>query len=538
MLLAPLAVFGPLDWAVLAGYFVLVTVVGLAVARKEQDTDEYFLGERSIPAWAAALSLVATMLSAATFVGVPDMAFGGDITYLSLSIGGIVAVFVVAFVFVPRLYHAGSVTIYGYIAQRFGENARLAISCMFILGRLLASGSRLFMAAIPVCLLMFGDKDASLWHLVMAICLISAVGTVYTVMGGVRAVVWVDVIQLAIVVGTAFMTIGILMHRIPLDLAGMLHVLGNTPGGPDGGSKLRLIDFSFSPTVNYTLWTAIIGGTFLNTATYGVDQDLAQRFLVTKSAWRGSVSVIASQLISIVVVALFLCIGLLLFLFYKGPHAPHGEHMAPANGISVYPWFLLNELPPVLSGLAIAGFFAIAQGSMDSAMNALASSIVSDIWLPLRRRRDPVTKIGSAEASRFTVACVGMLLSAFAIFCAIVYDPHQRMLLDFALGVMTFAFTGMLGVFLTALLTERGNGASVIVALLAGVIVVSLLQDSILGWWTLHMFGHAYRLAWPWWMPIGTIASFLCCVAGNSKNHRYVNSADVGRDREESPAQT
>lgn len=518
MLLFPLAIFGPLDWVVLVGYFALVTWVGFAVARKDQNAEEYFLGERSIPAWAAALSIVATMLSAATFVGVPDAAYLGDISYLSLSIGGIIAVFIVAFVFIPRLYNAGSVTIYGYIAQRFGDSARLAVSCMFILGRLLASGSRLFMAALPVCLLMFGAKEPSLRQLTFAICLISAVGTIYTTMGGVRAVVWVDVIQLAIVVGTAFMTIGLLLHRIPLNLSGIMHALANSPSRPHGPSKLHVIGFSWDPTITYTFWTAIIGGTFLNTATYGVDQDLAQRFLVTRSAFRGSMSVIASQIISIVVVSLFLLIGLLLYIFYQRPDITHAVHITPQAGESIYPWFLLNELPTLFSGLAMAGFFAIAQGSMNSAMNALASSIVADIYLPLRGKRG-----ATAEASKLTVAAVGTLLCAFAIFCAAIYDPHHTTLLDFALGVMTFAFSGLLGVFLTALLTHRGNATSVIIALIVGVLIVTALQDNIMAHWTPHVFGHAVRLAWPWWMPIGTIASFLCCVLGSPRKNPASN---------------
>jgi solute:Na+ symporter, SSS family len=521
MVFSTLAIFGPLDWGVLIGYFALVTLVGLAVARKDQDTDEYFLGDRSIPTWAAALSIVATMLSAATFVGVPDAAYSGDLSYLSLSLGGVIAVFVVAFLFIPRLYHAGTVTIYGYIAQRYGETSRLAVSCMFILGRLLASGSRLFMAAIPVCLLMFGAKQPALWQLVLAICLISAVGTIYTVMGGVRAVVWVDVIQLAIVVGTAFITIAILLHRVPVSVPEIIHVLAHSPSRPHGASKLHWLDFSFNPTITYTVWTAIIGGTFLNTAVYGVDQDLAQRFLVTRSAFRGSISVIASQFISIAVISLFLCIGLLLYVFYQRPDVMHTTHVTPQNGNSIYPWFLLNELPTVLSGLSIAGFFAIAQGSMDSAMNALASSIVADIWLPLRQRyfkNDP-NSAASAKASKLTVAVVGAMLGGFAIFCAIIYDPHNKTLLDFALGVMTFAFSGLLGVFLAALLTSRGNSVSVIAALIAGILTVTMLQDSIMAWWTPHIFHSVWRLAWPWWMPIGTVASFLCCVLGAPATH-------------------
>lgn len=511
-----LAVFGLLDWGVVIAYFALVTIVGLAVARKDQDAKEYFLGNRSMPTWAVAVSIVATMLSAATFVGVPDSGYAGDLSYLSLTFGGLIAVFVVAFLFIPRLYRAGTVTIYGFLAQRFGETARIAVSCTFIFGRMLASGARLFLAAIPLCLLMFGSKAPHVWQLVVAICLITAVGTFYTVMGGVRAVIWVDTIQFAIVIGAAFLSVGILLHRIPLNISQIVHVLASSPTATAGHSKLHLLDTSLDFTKPYTIWAAVFAAVFLHTAAYGVDQDLAQRFLVSKSVLRGGISVISSQLISIATISLFLVIGLLLYIFYQRPDLMKAVHEAPANGISVYPWFLLNELPTVLSGISIAGFFAIAQGSMDSAMNALASSIVADLYLPMKRRygRNP-GDLGGGEASKITVAAVGAAMCLFAIFCAIIYDPKSKSLLDFALGVLTFAFAGMLGVFLTALLTRRGNSASVIAALIAGVVTVVLLQDGILAWWTTRLFGSALKLAWPWWMPIGTIVSFAVCVLGS-----------------------
>jgi SSS family transporter len=511
-----LAVFGPLDWGVVIAYFALVTWVGLAVARKDQDAKEYFLGNRSMPTWAVAVSIVATMLSAATFVGVPDSGYSGDLSYLSLTIGGVIAVFVVAGLFIPRLYRAGTVTIYGYLAQRFGETARVAVSCTFVFGRMLASGARLFLAAIPLCLLMFGSKAPHVWQLVVAICLITAVGTFYTVMGGVRAVIWVDTIQFGIVIGAAFLTVAILLHRIPLNIGQIFHELAASSSATTGHSKLHVVDTSLDFTRPYTIWAAVFAAVFLHTAAYGVDQDLAQRFLVSKSIVRGGISVISSQLISIATIALFLVIGLLLYIFYQRPDLMNAHHEAPANGISVYPWFLLNELPTVLSGISIAGFFAIAQGSMDSAMNALASSIVADLYLPMRRRIGSLPeKNGSGEASRITVAAVGASMCLFAVVCAMVYDPKSKSLLDFALGVLTFAFAGMLGVFLTALLTRRGNSASVIAALIAGVLTVVLLQDSILGWWTMHLLGHPLKLAWPWWMPIGTIISFVVCVIGS-----------------------
>src|ERR1700733_6872371 len=163
-----LAVFGPVDWGIVAAYFALVILVGLGVARKEQDAREYFLGNRAMPTWAVAVSLVATMLSAATFVGVPDVSYGGDLSFLGLSLGGFIGVWVVGFVFVSRLYRAGTVTIYGFLAQRFGEGARLAVSCAFIVGRLLGSGARLFLAAIPLCLLMFHARSPQTWQFMVA----------------------------------------------------------------------------------------------------------------------------------------------------------------------------------------------------------------------------------------------------------------------------------------------------------------------------------------------------------------------------------
>ncbi|HEY2585053.1 MAG TPA: hypothetical protein VGI81_04725 [Tepidisphaeraceae bacterium] len=525
----PLAIFGPLDWGVVLAYFALVTFVGLAVARKEQDEKEYFLGNRSMPAWAVAISIVATMLSAATFVSVPDNAFAGDLSYLILTTGGILAVIIVAFLFVPRLYRAGTVTIYGYLAQRFGESARVAMSCAFIFGRMLGSGARLFLAAIPLCLLIFGfhQKQSAgpytptLAQLIVAIVVITAVGTFYTTMGGVRAVVWVDCIQFAIVIGAAFLTIGILLHRIPLNPGEIVHLLANSPSNnPGGHSKLFLVDTSFNFQKPYTLWAGIFGAVFLHTAAYGVDQDLAQRFLVSKSVVRGGISVIMSQLIAIATITLFLCIGMLLYVFYKRPEVMHATHAYPGQqGLSVYPWFLLTELPTVLSGIAIAGFFAVAQGSMDSAMNALASSIVADLYVPMRRRMGhDMGDVTSGEASKLTVALVGLVLCLFAILCAMVYNPKSQTLLDFALGVLTFAFAGMLGVFLTALLTNRGSSGSVIAALIAGVLTVVLLQDGILGWWSGLLFGAHWKLAWPWWMPIGTAVSFGVCQLG--KTHR------------------
>ncbi|MGN6367190.1 MAG: sodium:solute symporter family transporter [Phycisphaerae bacterium] len=508
-----LAEFGGLDGGIVGVYFAIVTVVGFLVHRNG-GTKEYFLGGRSMPTWAVSVSLVATMLSVVTFIGVPAAVFGsgGDLSYLVLNIGGFIAVVVVGFLFVPRLYRAGTVTIYGYLGQRFGEGAQVAVSGAFIVGRFLSSGARLFVASLPLCLLLWGAKTPSFGQMVGAFCLIGLVGTVYATVGGVRAVVWVDVIQFLIVVGTAVVSICFLLQRNHLDFAGMVDGLRNGPGG----DKLRLWDFALDPGKPYTVWAAVFGVTFSMAAAYGVDQDLAQRFLITKSARKGAVSVIASQFIGIVVVSLFLAIGLLLYLFYT-PEIVGRVHVAPPVGeeATVYPWFLIHEFPTGLAGLAIAGFFAIAQGSLDSAMNALASSVVADLWIPLRRRAGHDVEEG--KASKVTVAGVGVLMCLFAVLCACLYDPGAHTLLDFVLGLMTFALAGMLGVFLTALFTGRGNSWSVVMGLVAGAVGVVMVQDRVMGWWSGWVFGHSVRLAWPWWTPVGTLLSFCVCVSGSPR---------------------
>jgi SSS family transporter len=527
-----LAVFGALDWSIIAAYLVVMAIVGFLAARKKTTAEDYFLAERSMPIWAIAMSVVATSLSVATFLGAPQQSFKGDLTYLSLNIGGFLAVFVVAAIFIPRFYQAGTVTIYGYIDQRFGQTARLAVSCMFLLGRLLASGVRLFYAAIPVCLIIFNKAEpgkpfeTTPRQLIFAICVIGVIGTAYIIAGGIRAVIWTDAIQICITVGAVLLSIFVLLKAIPLPLSQIIHTLLNSPGPyNDSGSKLRIIDFSLNPTHKFTFWTALIGATFLNPAAYGVDQDMAQRMLTAKNSWRGGLSLIASQFLSIFVVSLFMIVGLLLYMYYNRPDimGTAGPKDIPGTAAKeIYPQFLLNHLPTGISGLAMAGMFAIAQSSLSSAINAMASSAVADVYWPIRRRLGLHVDLShGAKAPQLAVAGTAIILILFAIVAVFVYNPTQS-LLDFALGVMTFAYSGMLGVFLTALLTKRGNSTTVLLALVTGVYVTTLLQPAILGWIGSHIFHRTFVLAEFWWMPIGTTLSFLVCASGRAKAHHVI----------------
>jgi SSS family transporter len=526
--MALLATFGGLDYAVVAAYFGLMIFIGHFAARRKTDAEGYFLAQRSMPSWAVALSTVATALSVATFTGAPQQAFTSDLTYLTTNLGGFLAIFVVAFVFIPRFYRAGTVTIYGYIDQRFGETSRMAVSCTFLIGRLLASGARLFFAAIPVCLLLYGTARPDKVQLIKAILIVGAVGIAYTVAGGIRAVIWTDSMQICIVMGALLLSIFILLYKIPLSLGQIVDVL-RQPTAATGASKLRLFDLSTDPSHVYTLWTALIGGTYMGLASYGVDHDMAQRMLTAKSPLRASLSLIAAQCIGVVVVATFMIAGLLLWIFYKRPDIMGAN--APTDPLGdatqVYPQFLLNHLAPGLVGLAMAGMFAAAQGSLDSAINAMASSAVSDLYWPIRRRMGLPVHSETTKSPRLAVLGMGLLLILFAIWSVFRYDTKKDTILQFALGVMAFAYSGMLGVFLTALLTRRGNGASVIAALIVGILVTAALQKSVYPVWTKALFGKPHALAEFWWLPIGATISFFVCLAGPPATTRVDAPAPV-----------
>jgi SSS family transporter len=524
-----LAAFELIDWCVLGGYLVTMLAIGVSAAwresRHKSDTREFFLGGRSMPTWALAISIVGSSLSAATFIGAPDYSYGGNLSYLILNLGGLIAVFVVGFVFVPRLYNAGTVTIYGYLAQRFGEPARMGVSVAFLMGRMLASGARLMMVAVPLCMMVYGVENPeaiSKRNMVLAILAVGFVGTFYTVFGGIKTVIWVDVIQFVLVVGAAALTIGLLLHKIPLGAGEIVRVLNDPANTADGSSKLKLVDLSTDPRKPFTLWAALSGALLLNIAAFGVDHDLAQRFLVAKSPGRGALSVIASQFVSVAVVSMFLLIGLLLFIFYKRPDVmgAAAPGYAPAPNMASYQQFMLRELPPVVSGLAITGLFAVAQGSMDSAINAMASSAVADLYLPVRKLVGrPIDPNAPVNAPKWAVAVMGAAMTLFAIGCAFAYDPNERGFLDFALGVMAFAFSGMLAVFFTGLLTRRGNSVSVILALVTGVVAVALMRDTPFQWITGRLLDEPRRIAFTWAMPVATGLAFLVCVAGRPAAH-------------------
>jgi SSS family solute:Na+ symporter len=513
-----------LDWAVIGLYFLLLIGTGVVINRRKQaTTDDYFRGGGRIPAWAAAVSLVATSMSAASFIGVPQQGYVGDLTYLSTNIGMLLAAFVIAFVFVPAFYAARVQTIYQYLGDRMGPGAGRAASVAFLVGRVFASGARIYIGAMPASLILFGDLEPG--HLLVAIVALAIVGIVYTLVGGIASVIWSDVIQMAVLLGACVAAIVVIALRLEVSLPDAIGALAT--GKPDGSSKLTLFEMDLDPRAAFSLPAAVLGFTIMGIGSYGTDQDLAQRLLTCRDAKAGARSMIGGILLGVPSVLLFLVVGLLLYLFYRRPELMGGTPPEPPDDSrQVFLAFIIEQMPAGLSGLMMAGLFAAGLSSLNSAINAMSSTFINDFY---RRGRPHLSERQLVRAGRVGVVVWGIILALFACACIWLERAHaersgQSTLLTFALTVMTYAYAGLIGVFLTALFTKRGNTRSAIAALVAGFLAVALMQPM---FWGLAVDLGALRgqrrfgallfvldLAFVWKLTLASALSFAVCALG------------------------
>ncbi|MCC6660772.1 MAG: sodium:solute symporter [Phycisphaerales bacterium] len=515
----PTLALAPLDWGVLLAYFAALAAVGWAASRRATREGDFFLAGRRMPVWAVALSVLATATSAATFIGGPEEAYTGNLTYLSTNIGTALAVVVVAAVFIPAFYRHNVTTVYDLLAIRFGPAARTAASAAFMGGRVLASGSRVFVAALPVSMILWGDTSA--WHMVAGIAVLTAAGILTACFGGIRTVIWTDVMQVLVFVGAAVAAVAVLLHRIPLSPGEIVDVLRATPVG--GASKLTALKvgldpgapgLGFDPSEVYTLLTAVFGFSLLGTAAYGTDHDLTQRMLTCRSAVRGGASAFLALALNLPMIAVFMSIGLLLFIFYQRPDlmGAAAPAIVPAESRDVFLTFIVNEMPAGLRGLLMAAVFAVGVGSLNSALGAMSATLVNDFY---KRARPGMDRRHYGRVGTLGVVLWGLILAGFACVCAAYYsEAGLGTLIRFVLSVMNFAYAGLLGVFCTALLTRRGNAASAVSALVAGFIVILALYRPVYDLWSPRVGLGEFRLAFPWHLLIGTTAAFLVCVAG------------------------
>ncbi len=496
-------------------YALALSGLGLWLSRKPPtDAKGYFLAARSMPTWAVVISIIATVQSAATFVGVPESSYAGNWTYLISGLGPILGAIIAATVFIPAYWRAGVTTPYELLERRFGPASRRATSVMYLVGQTMGTGARTFIGALPVSWALFGDAEAN--HLMLAIAAIMIIATLLTISGGIGSAIWIDVLQVGVYVGAAIAAIVVLLRLIDLPLGEIVSMLRETPS-PTGGHKLTAIDARWPPdlTKQWTVWSACVGVMLLNLAVLTTNQDFVQRSLSCHSARQGARSVVLSAVAGVPIVTLFLVIGSLLYVYYATHAAPTLAAGTPLPASKdIFPRFMLTHAPAGVAGLMIAGVLAVGPAGINATLNSMASTIVNDL-LPRgssdsmpRARRD--LRIG-----RIATVVSAVLVGIFAVLCVRWYDPASQRLIDFALNIMSYAYTGLLGVFITALLTRRGSDLSACLALLAGAATVALLDPQLPLWPAIApALGFENRaLAGSWSMAIGTLIATLACAA-------------------------
>ncbi|WP_422926223.1 sodium:solute symporter [Singulisphaera sp. PoT] len=459
--------FSPIDTVIIVLYIAGCTGLGAWMGSKSKELKGYFLGESNIPAWAVMISIVATETSTATFLSVPGIAYRGDFTYLQLPLGYLVGRFLVAFLLLPSYFRGEIFTAYEVLQNRFGGATRTTASILFLLTRVLADGLRLYLAARVLQVITGGSIELS----ILAVGLTTIV---YTFLGGMKAVIWIDVIQFHIYIIGALISLSILVGKLPGGWPELWSVAS-------AAHKFRMFNFAFDPSNAFTFWAGLFGGMVLNTATHGADQLMVQRYLSARSQGQAAGALIASGFVVFAQFALFLLIGAGLFVFFREfPPTDVGGKLAKDQEFA---YFIVHNLRTPLLGIVVAAIFSAAMGTLSGSLNASAATTVNDIYRPL---------VPNAEdrhllwVSRGLTAVWGLGQMAMALGAT----QLQENVVVNALAIASFTTGIVLGLFLLGIFTKVPQPAA-LAGLLVGLAAVSFAK-----------FGT--QLAWPWYALIGS----------------------------------
>ncbi len=432
--------FAPIDYAILFVYLIGVTVLGSWLGRHQKNTRDYFLGNRNLPWGAICFSVVATETSTLTFISIPGLAYMYNLNFLQLTIGYFLGRVLISFIFLPAYYKGDLSTAYEFLGNRYGLKIRKFSSVIFQLTRLLADGVRLFATAIPLSLI-------TGWSYPVSIAIIGIFTILYTYVGGIRAVVWIDVIQTIIYLGGAMIAGFYLLHLLP-------HGWSDVLAAARLENKLQFIYFGFEHnlkdffTINYTFITSILGGMFLSMASHGTDQLIVQRLLACNNLKSSQKALITSGVFVFFQFALFLFIGLMMYAYYKGaPIGPDSEFLTRSD--QLFPKFIVEVLPAGLSGVIIAGVFAAAMSTLSGSLNSLASSSMLDLY------KAHFGKNNTPQQDLFISRLLTALWGVIFIGGALLFTDINNPVVELGLGIASFTYGGLLGVFLMGVLMKN-----------------------------------------------------------------------------------
>jgi len=516
-----------LDSLVILAYFAIIVSIGLYKGRGDKTMRGFAIGDRNIPWWAVLASILAAETSAATFLGAPGEGYEyRNFFYAQLAIGTIIARLLVSIIFIKPYYDYRVISIYDFLRVRFGETTKNGASIVFLITRALASGSRLYVAAI---VLVLGWENLyhvklspthAVWIYVGALLLLTIFTAIYTALGGIKAVVWTDLIQATLMFSALGFAIYSLLHLIPggwAEVVRRTHEIIVDPADVAADGKAAALTKAqdtaahalgfwnsgikpgagFWPNVRnileteYTVWAAFIASTFTTMATHGTDQDMVQRMLTAKNYVRSRVSLVLSGLADLPLNLCFLTVGILLWAFYRTPGME-----------SPFAHYIVTQLPPGVRGLLVAGLFATAMGSLSTALNALATSFTEDWYIPyINPGATPARVVRAARVSTVFFSILLVIIGGCTAYAVLVL-PNLR-IIPIVLGIFGYTYGSLLGVFLAGMLTKtRGNNRGNVIAMICGFLAVCVLSGLHNTIWIL-ITGNPAAVLWkPEWLPV------------------------------------
>ncbi len=472
------------DLAIIFLYLVGITWFGARFRRTQKSLKDYFLGGRTAPWWAIALSIVSAETSTLTIIGTPTLAFGGNLGFLQVVLGYLLARIVISTLFLPHYFRGEMFTAYELMQRRFGPRIRRLTAATFLVVRGLAEGIRVFAISIVISIVLGTGELASIF---LIVCLT----LFYTFEGGMTAVIWTDVVQMFLYVLGAIVSFVVILNRIP---GGWEHVVA--VAAPAG--KFQIFDFGFQLSPEffsraYSFWAGVIGGCFLTTASHGTEQLMVQRLLAARTQAESRLALIASWVVICVQFALFLLIGVILYVFYKDTGLP-----PPQPPDRLYPAFIWNYLPTGLAGLVMAAVLAAAMSNLSAALNSLSSTTIMDFYKPLKARAGAPER---SEQSYLRLARGATVVWGIVLLGIGSVARHWGPVLEAGLTIASIAYGGLLGVFLLGLLTRRVGEKAAITGMAAGLAATVYVK-----------FGTS--IAFTWYVFIGTSITFLTgCLA-------------------------
>ena len=468
--------FTTLDYVVVFLYLAGTALFGVLVGRDQKNINDYFLAGRAVPWWMICFSIVATETSTLTFIGAPALSYSGNLTFLQVVFGYIIGRVLVSILLLPAYFRGQIQTAYQVLLSRFGSRVRSFSALLFLITRSLADGVRLFSTGL-VLSVVTGIPDT--W----AVLLIGAITVLYTFYGGFLAVVWNDVIQLGIYLAGAAIAFQLLLGKLPGGWSDFLL-------WAETSDKLQVLDFSFSLSSPYTFWSGLIGGAFLTLATHGTDQMMVQRYLASGSLRRSQMALIASGVVVFLQFSLFLVIGVMLCRFYQ--LFPLESTLEQTDRI--FPTFIVQEMPPGVSGLVIASIFAAAMSTLSSSLNSLASSSIHDLYKPYVRRGLPPGPVPADPSSASRELKTSRILTL--VWCAVLIAisllaRNWGSVLEVGLTITSITIGSILGIFALGAWSTRVRQTGGLVGMVSGLLVMVAV----------HASG---TVAWPWYVLVGS----------------------------------